>query len=477
MVNPTSELKPQAERISSVRTMGDPGKNVSRRYEDIFDQVQGQVHDSEVPEGGEAVQVEHTSQNDPLTDLQALGKSSKDHVTKLQDLTLVEEDVAMTAQTMNQNDAMDSSPSGPREAPRGPLTLRSLSSHVKEAMTRAEVNMQLDDQEQSPSRPYTFPSDHDGNNLDSGVVENQLIEWQRIGQPSLGTEALWRMYSSLIHEMAWSLCELLRLILEPTRATRLRGDYRTGKRLNMKKIIPYIASEFTKDKIWLRRTRPSQREYQVLIALDDSKSMAESHSEHLAFQTLALVTKALTRLEAGDVAVASFGEKVQVLHSFDAHTFNDSDGTRIIGNFAFNQTSTDVLLLMETSLQVLADAREKHATGSALASELWQLEIIISDGVCAHHEKLRSTLRRAREQRVLVVFVILDTLHQRPGTSTDDIEKQSILELKEVRADLTWRPYLETFPFEYFIVLRSVDALPDVLAATLRQFFERIAEI
>jgi len=471
MAHPTSELKPQAERVSSSQTMGDPSKQVSRRYEDILDQVHGQVHDMEVPEGGETLQVEHTSQGDPLTDLQALGRSSKDHIAKLHDLTLVEEDVAMPAQPTNQNDEVDLPPSGSREAP--PIR-RSLLSHVKEAMTRAEVNMQLDDQEHTTSQPYTFPSYQDGNSLDSGVVENQLIEWQRIGQPSHSTEALWRMYSSLTHELAWSLCELLRLILEPTRATRLRGDYRTGKRLNMKKIIPYIASEFTKDKIWLRRTRPSQREYQVLIALDDSKSMAESHSEHLAFQTLALVTKALTRLEAGDVAVASFGEKVQMLHVFDEPTFNDSDGARIIGNFSFNQTSTDVLLLMETSLQVLAEAREKRA---ATASELWQLEIIISDGVCANHEKLRSTLRRAREQRVLVVFVILDTLHQRPGTSTDDIEKQSILELKEVYADLTWRPYLETFPFEYYIVLRSVDALPGVLAATLRQFFERIAEI
>jgi midasin len=474
MAYPTSELKPRAEEVSSARTIGDPSKKVSRHYEDILDQVQGQVPDLEVPEGGESLQVEHTSQNDPLADLQALGKSSQDHVAKLHDLTLVEEDAAMPAQPMNQNDAMDLPQSGPRKA--SPVR-RSISSRITEAMTRAEVDMQLDDQAHRTSQPYSVPSYHDDKNLDSGVVESQLIEWQRTGQPSDGTEALWRMYSTLTHELAWSLCELLRLILEPTRATRLRGDYRTGKRLNMKKIIPYIASEFTKDKIWLRRTHPSQREYQVLIALDDSKSMAESHSEHLAFQTLALVTKALTRLEAGDVAVASFGEKVQMLHSFDAHTFNDSDGTRIIDNFGFNQTSTNVLLLMETSLQVLAEAREKRATRSATASELWQLEIIISDGVCANHEKLRSTLRRMREQRVLVVFIILDTLHQRSGTSTDDIEKQSILELKEVRGDLTWRPYLETFPFEYYIVLRSVDALGDVLAATLREFFERMAEI
>ena len=453
--------------------MGDPNKEVSRRYDDILDQVQGEDRDLEVPEGGDIHRVEHTSPDDPLADLQALGKSSKDHIAKLHDLTLAEDD-GMPTQPANQNNSMYLPLRDPREVV---PTRKSLSSHIKEAMTRTEVDMQLDDQGHSISQPHALPSNHDGTDLDSGMVENQLIEWQRIGRPSHGAEALWRMYSSLTHDLGWSLCELLRLILEPTRATRLQGDYRTGKRLNMKKIIPYIASEFTKDKIWLRRTRPSQREYQVLIALDDSKSMAESHSEHLAFQTLALVTKALTRLEAGDVAVASFGENVQMLHSFDAHTFNDSDGIRIVRNFNFNQTSTDVLLLMETSLRVLAEAREKRATGSATAPELWQLEIIISDGVCANHEKLRSALRRAREQRVLVVFIILDTLHQKPGMSADDIEKQSILELKEVRADLTWRPYLETFPFEYYILLRSVDALPDVLAATLRQFFERVAEV
>ena len=33
----------------------------------------------------------------------------------------------------------------------------------------------------------------------------------------------------------------------------------------MKKVIPYIASQFQKDKIWLRRTKPSAREYQVLF--------------------------------------------------------------------------------------------------------------------------------------------------------------------------------------------------------------------
>ena len=60
------------------------------------------------------------------------------------------------------------------------------------------------------------------------------------------------------------LTESVRQLLEPTRARRLAGDYRSGKRLAMRKVVAYIASHFRRDKIWLRRTRPDQRQYQVL---------------------------------------------------------------------------------------------------------------------------------------------------------------------------------------------------------------------
>ena len=61
----------------------------------------------------------------------------------------------------------------------------------------------------------------------------------------------------------------------------IRGDYRTGKRLNMRKVIPYIASQFRKDKIWLRRTKKSKRQYQIVLAVDDSSSMNDNHSKQV----------------------------------------------------------------------------------------------------------------------------------------------------------------------------------------------------
>ena len=52
--------------------------------------------------------------------------------------------------------------------------------------------------------------------------------------------------------------------------------------------------------------------------MDDSESMAVMQAGGLACESVALVTKALTLLEAGQVGVVSFpGESTQILHPMD----------------------------------------------------------------------------------------------------------------------------------------------------------------
>jgi midasin len=84
-------------------------------------------------------------------------------------------------------------------------------------------------------------------------------------------------------------------------------------------IIPYIASSFRKDKIWLRRTKANKRQYQVVLAIDDSRSMSETHCGHLAVEALITICRAMSQVEIGQMAVASFGQKgnVHLLHDFD----------------------------------------------------------------------------------------------------------------------------------------------------------------
>ena len=468
-----------------LRSLGDALKEIRHRFEEILSPQQLDAP-LENMEFASRSQIQYLQPEDVDHDMQALGPAGEEQVAKLDQLTLINDETTSDDQRAIDVDMPLPAEESQKSLSRPPLQPNNSASEqrtdAEAAITRGAMHQYLE----TPANlretvGQTFEEDEE---ISNHVVEMQLRSWRVADHPNEGAEQIWRLYESLTHDLAYALCEQLRLILEPTLATRLKGDYRTGKRLNMKKVISYIASDYTKDKIWLRRTKPSQREYQVLISIDDSRSMAESHSIHLAYQTLALISKALNRLESGDIAIAKFGETVDLLHSFNEGPFTDQAGTKVMNAFKFQQKATNVLSLLETSLTVLESARERQATNSSSATDLWQLQIIISDGMCQDHDKLRTILRKANEQRVMIVFIILDSLHavSEPGAAVDGHQGSIIsmdkAEFKNVdgKVELHLQKYLDSFPFEYYVVLRNVEALPDVLAGTLKQFFERITD-
>ncbi|KAJ3216616.1 hypothetical protein HDU67_009223 [Dinochytrium kinnereticum] len=301
-------------------------------------------------------------------------------------------------------------------------------------------------------------------------LELALQEWRSSGQNAQQAQELWRQYTSITSDLAFALCESLRLILEPTLATKLKGDYRTGKRLNMRKVIPYIASQFKKDKIWLRRTKPFKRSYQIMLAIDDSRSMAESKSIELAYESLAIISKAMAQLEAGEIGVVSFGEIVRLLHPFE-NVFSDDAGANVIKSFTFAQERTDVKRMMSTTAEMLNHARAfSESGGGGRQGDLWQLQIIVSDGICEEHSEIKALVRRAAQSKIMVVFIILD----RRG------ERDAIMKITNVtynkdpktgRMALKMSRYMDSFPFDYYLVLKDTSELPEVLADTLRQYF------
>ncbi|GAA5967871.1 hypothetical protein JCM11641_005792 [Rhodosporidiobolus odoratus] len=502
--------QPQSQQDQSPaepqRSLGDALQNWRRRLEAIGDlaQVDENEADGAAPEPQQDGAVEYVKEGDEQeVDEQALGPASEEQVKKLEQLHLGEE--VAPPEDFPQDLEMDAEPEAPTAQQQQPQTVQLNGSSLTESDAKAvpatelrqdrsaagqdgemEDEVRAEDEEH-PSTTFAPPIDPQ----EDKAVEQAMLKWRSGDDPSMTSEGVWRLYESLTRDLSFALTEQLRLILEPTLATRLKGDYRSGKRLNMKKIIPYIASEFTKDKIWLRRTRPSQREYQVLIAIDDSKSMADSHSVHLAFQSLALISRALTRLEVGGVSICRFGEQMDVLHPFKSGVVSDEAGASLLSRFTFQQTTTDVRLLVERSLAHLAAAKESAASGksSLSAGDLWQLQVIISDGMCQDHDRLRALLRKAAEQKVMFVFVVIDSLHRRTEdaaatAAAKEANQHSILAMKSVsyvtnsqtgRLELKMDRYLDSFPFEYFVVLRDVEALPEVLSGTLRQFFERVS--
>ena len=281
----------------------------------------------------------------------------------------------------------------------------------------------------------------------------------------------WLQYENATRDLSFYLTEQLRLILSPTQATKLRGDFRTGKRLNMKRIITYIASDFKKDKIWMRRSAPSKRTYQIMLAVDDSKSMRQSDSPHLAFGALALITKSLSMLEVGQVCVVGFGNDVVVAHGFDTPLSSDA-GADILKTFGFQQPKTDVAKLVTESIALFRDARRGGAHSSA---DLWQLELIISDGLCEDHERIRRLVRQAQEERIMMVFIIVDALN--PGESIVDMNQAAFeADASSGESKLKIKRYLDDFPFPFYLIVGDVRELPAVLAQALRQWFAEVAD-
>ncbi|KAK7081093.1 AAA ATPase midasin [Halocaridina rubra] len=270
----------------------------------------------------------------------------------------------------------------------------------------------------------------------------------------------WSQQEALVAPMALQLCEQLRLILEPTQASRLKGDYRTGKRLNMRKVIPYIASEFRKDKIWLRRTQPSKRTYQILLAVDDSESMVDVSAGSLAIESIALVTRALTLLEAGEVGVISFGASTRILHPL-GQPFNETAGSQVLSNLKFDQQVTDFARLLEDSVALLTCSRQSSSHGNP---DIAQLLLILSDGQTHTRSKaVKAAVRAARANRIFIVFLVLDAKDN----------KYSFYDVL-VYNDGKMTNLVDSFPFPFFLVVRDINTLPEALCTALRQWFELV---
>lgn len=295
-------------------------------------------------------------------------------------------------------------------------------------------------------------------------VERQLSSWNE--PPSTAqAEQTWQKISAVTSSLAQELSEQLRLVLEPTQATRLKGDFRTGRRINMRKVIPYIASQFRKDKIWLRRTKPSKREYQIVIAIDDSSSMADNHSKELAFESVSLVSKALTLLESGQLAVISFGEKVEVVHKL-TDQFTEKSGVKLLQKFQFDQSKTAVANLVDFSTEMFNQS-QVHTT--ALNAKLL---IIVSDGRGVFSEgevNIKQAVRRAKLANIFMVFVIIDNPENK--NSVLDIRMPVFKEGKL----LNIQSYMDVFPFSFYIILKNINSLPNVLSDALRQWFEIVS--
>lgn len=418
---------------------------------------------------------EHVANDEDAADTQALGQANEEQSQAINQSKAIDSDTAA-----QDNEVLPDLDEGEDEAARNNLEDLMQVDQNSAALDQAPLTSLMNGNGQTESGP----GDLDGQAKEGEDIDEVDVHLSSIHLNSDSVELtsadearrLWAHYESITHDLSLSLTEQLRLILAPTMATKLRGDFRTGKRLNIKRIIPYIASQYKRDKIWMRRSIPSKRNYQIMLAVDDSKSMLESASGQLAFQTLALVSRSLSMLEAGDLCIVGFGNEdhIRVAHSF-GKPFSSEAGMQIFKHFSYKQTGTNVRRLIADSIALFREARAKR-TSTSNTGDLWQLQLVISDGICEDHESISRLVRQAHEERIMIVFIIVDAVQE---------ESRSIMNLSQATFESDgagegrWKmkKYLDGFPFPYYLVVRNVQELPTVLSMALKQWFAEVVEV
>ena len=194
----------------------------------------------------------------------------------------------------------------------------------------------------------------------------------------------------------------------------------------------------------------------------------------VALEALSLIGNALTRLEVGEMCVVSFGECNSgsatappscptVLHQFGSQFTSDS-GVSITSKFTFEQKRTDMVESVLWMDETLKKAREKSSNDNS------QLVFLITDALGCNPESLMRLKKMTRNTKnCLYVLIIIDT------------GKKSILDLTRIVFDGPKRKprvikFMDQIPFDYYVVVRDVLSLPEVLGDSLRQWWESMGE-
>lgn len=91
---------------------------------------------------------------------------------------------------------------------------------------------------------------------------------------------------------------------------------------------------------------------QVVVAVDDSRSMGENGCGSFALEAVTLICRAMARLEVGEMGVVSYGgsNSILPLHPLEK-PFTDADGPGIMAQMKFSQVPA--LPSHATTLQAL----------------------------------------------------------------------------------------------------------------------------
>ena len=272
-------------------------------------------------------------------------------------------------------------------------------------------------------------------------------------------------------KLASELSEKLLAVLEPTKRGRLEGFFKTGKRVSMRRVLSWIASDYRRDKFWLRRTKPSHRDYKVVICLDNTLSMKNNGVGELSLVCVSAISQSLQLLEVGKVGVMSFGTQVKEICPLEEAQGSVSTVRELMKDFHFNEESTNSF--SDAFPQVIHNCSEafKHSEGAD--STGGSLALIITDGRF-DKERCRPYVQELISQGHVPVLIVMDANKEESILSVTSVHFEEDTTSATKRRKIVKKPFLSQVdcPFPFYAVIQEPAQLPTTLADILRQWIE-----
>lgn len=469
-----------ASKSQPFKKLGDALESWYRNHQDIKDAIDEQEAQQKSEADMAQKDFQHLQNDDDAADAQALGTAAEDEVQPIDESMAIDQETqdeqsrVMPKDDADMMDVDEDADAAEPDSSKDEETQERDESRTGVATRRGAFNRE---RSESPTRAME-PEEEDEvvEETSTQLSATHISEDDRPLRDYASSFDSWTSFQTKTHPLSLALTSQLRLILTPSQSTKLSGSYRTGKRLNIKKIIPYIASSYKRDKIWMRRAIPTKRTYQILLCVDDSRSMGETTSGTMALESLVMVSRALAMLEVGQVGVLGFGADVFTAHELTAPLLNSHDaGAKVMQRFTFEQDRTDIGLLIRRTIDHFRAARN-NGSGRSGGEDLWQLALILSDGLTpsSAHERIRRLLREALEERIMVVFIIMDDSSAKKGDSVLELKEARFMKEVDGSSRVVIERYLDTFPFQYYLIVHNLEDLPGALAGLLRTWFAEV---
>jgi len=178
---------------------------------------------------------------------------------------------------------------------------------------------------------------------------------------------------------------------------RYIGNYRTGKKLNLRRAMQsearyQLTGEFD-DEIWLRREDPQKRDHQFIFVLDESGSMRGGEKWENALKGLVLCQEALDELEI-DFGVIGFSDNPQIHKNLEDkfdENFRDNELNQIMGSLSGGTNDADAVKIALDMLKHQDPEKQKTI-------------VVITDGE-GKSEEMKKLIEEAEEAGIKIIGV------------------------------------------------------------------------